>query len=310
MDNNEFIEIYNNVEKYPTIQKVADKLGVHKRTIGKKAKVLKESGIHLVDRTPAKKRDITSEIFQRKPNYRTPKSRDNTNSRILVISDMHIPYQHDDVIDFLRAIKKKYRPDRIICIGDELDNHAMSFHDSDPDIFSAGHELKRSREIIKEIEKLFPEMDVVDSNHGSLYYRKAKAHGIPKEAMVPYNELLGVGDGWRWHFDLTLTMSDGKSVYFHHGKSSDVATLSQKTGMCAVQGHYHSKYKIDYWANTLGLYWGMQVGCLIDDEALAFSYNKNTTERPIIGCGIIIDGQPKLLPMIKKDDGRWDGIIH
>ena len=26
---------------------------------------------------------------------------------------------------------------------------------------------------------------------------------------------------------------------------------------------------------------------------LAFAYNKNTLKRPIIGCGAILDGQPK-----------------
>ena len=299
VNDKEFIEVYNNVEKYQTLQKVADKLGIHKRTVGKVAKRLREDGVELNNRSVVSKQDITAQVFQRTPSYRTPSKRDETNSSIFVISDMHIPYHHEDIIPFFKAIKKKYNPDRIICIGDELDNHAMSFHDSDPDVFSAGYELKRARETIKEIEKIFPVMDLVDSNHGSLYYRKAKAHGIPTEAMVSYNDLLGVGEGWKWHFDLTLTMSDGNMVYFHHGKTSDALTLSQRQGMCAVQGHYHSRFKADYWSNTNGLYWGLQVGCLINDKALAFSYNKNTTDRPIIGSAIIINGQPKLLPMVK-----------
>jgi hypothetical protein len=50
----------------------------------------------------------------------------------------------------------------------------------------------------------------------------------------------------------------------------------------------------------------MTVGCLIDD-ALALTYNKNTLKRPIIGCGAILDGHPKLLPMILEKGGRWNG---
>ena len=42
------------------------------------------------------------------------------NSCILVISDTHIPYHHKDSIDFLKAIKRKYKPDRVIHIGDEV----------------------------------------------------------------------------------------------------------------------------------------------------------------------------------------------
>jgi predicted phosphodiesterase len=40
------------------------------------------------------------------------------NKRILVISDMHIPYHHKDSIKFLKEIKKEFKPDRIVNIGD------------------------------------------------------------------------------------------------------------------------------------------------------------------------------------------------
>ena len=61
------------------------------------------------------------------------------NKCILVISDTHCPYHHPDLISFLKTIKKKYKPDRVIHIGDEVDSHAISFHDSDPDLYSAGY---------------------------------------------------------------------------------------------------------------------------------------------------------------------------
>jgi predicted phosphodiesterase len=64
------------------------------------------------------------------------------NNRILVISDQHMPFQHPDMFDFLSAIKKRYKPTRIVNIGDEIDNHDLSFHDSDKDLPSAGYELK------------------------------------------------------------------------------------------------------------------------------------------------------------------------
>jgi len=76
------------------------------------------------------------------------------NKCILVISDTHCPYHHPDLIAFLKAIKKKYKPDRVIHIGDEVDSHAISFHDSDPDLYSAGHEHKESLPTIKAMEKV------------------------------------------------------------------------------------------------------------------------------------------------------------
>ena len=92
---------------------------------------------------------------------------------VLVISDLHIPYHHPQAFDFLQALKTKYKPDHIVNIGDELDCHAMSMHDSDPDLYSAGHELAASISYIQKLEKIFPKMVLVHSNHSSMLFRRA-----------------------------------------------------------------------------------------------------------------------------------------
>lgn len=231
------------------------------------------------------------------------------NKSVLIISDTHIPYHHKDLIPFLKDLKEIIKPDRVIHIGDELDKHAMSFHDSDPDLPSAGDELKISLPIIKQLENIFPVVDLLDSNHGSLVYRRSLKYGIPKAYLKHYNDFLNVGKGWVWHDDLTIKTSTGP-VYFCHGKVADVLKLAQSMGMSCVQGHYHSSFNIKYYGNSLGLYFGLQVGCLIDKDSLAFRYNKTQRARPLIGCGAIIDGLPKLIPMVLDKHGRWCGKIY
>lgn len=233
--------------------------------------------------------------------------RQEDNSRILFISDMHIPYHHVDTIAFLKHLKAKYNPTRVICLGDELDKHALSYHDSDPDLPSAGDELKKSLPVIQELFEIFPTMDIIESNHGSLVWRKAKTFGIPKHYIKSYNDVLGVDGGWKWSFDLTVNLPNGQKCYVHHGKTSNVIQLSQQMGMCAVQGHFHESFKIDYWGNPTGLYWGMQCGCLIDDDTMAFNYNNVNIKRPIIGTGLVIDSMPVLEPMILNQNGDWIG---
>ena len=230
-------------------------------------------------------------------------------SRIAVISDMHLPYHHPDTVSFLAEIKKKYRPDKWVSIGDEADKHSMSFHESDPDLPSAGDELKLTIKKFQPIYKLIPNLDLVDSNHGSMAFRKALANGIPKAYIKSYREVLKAPKGWSWHSDLTLKMSNGEKVYFHHGKCADVLKASQTMAMSMVQGHYHERFKIEYWGNPNGLFWGLQIGCLINDKSLAFAYNKNNTKRPIVGMGIILNGLPKLLPMVLNKKGRWIGEL-
>lgn len=239
--------------------------------------------------------DIHGEEFSESGFDEDPDAVDN--SRILFISDMHIPYQHEKMFEFLEGLKKRYSPTRIICVGDELDKHALSFHDSDPDLDSAGAELEKSRAHIARLYKLFPKMDLIDSNHGSMVFRKAKHHGIPRSYIKSYNEVLGVGEGWKWHLDLTIQLPDGQNVYIHHGKTAEAVKTSQAMSMSHVCGHFHESFGIRFWANPNGLYFGMNIGCLINDKSLAFAYNNVNLKRPIIGTGLIIDGYPILEPM-------------
>lgn len=229
------------------------------------------------------------------------------NSRILIISDMHIPYHHPDMLEFLAHLKKKYKPTRVISMGDELDKHALSFHSTDPDLPNAGDELRQSLPVIATLNRMFPVMDIIESNHGSMVYRKAKEHGVPRHYLRSYNDVLGVDDSWKWHFDLTIKLPTGNRCYFHHGKSNNVTRVSQQMGMCAVQGHYHELFKAEYWGNPTGLYWGLQTGCLIDDKSYAFAYNNTNIKRPVIGTALIIDGMPIMEAMELNKRGRWVG---
>jgi len=226
------------------------------------------------------------------------------NKRILIISDLHVPYHHTDSFAFLREIKKQYKPDVVVNIGDLLDFHAISMHDHNPDLPSAGDELNISKEYIKELESIYPEMIEVDSNHSSLVYRRALKYGMSTQFLKSYGDFLGTKK-WKWIDDLTLTMSNGQRCFFTHGRSADVLKTSQTMGMSCVQGHFHTKFVISYWANPDNLFFGMNVGCLVNQKSMAFAYAKNFRTRFILGCGIIIDGIPKLLPMVLNNKGRW-----
>jgi len=226
-------------------------------------------------------------------------------NKVFVIGDLHIPYHHRSSFAFLRAVKEKYKPDLVINIGDELDQHAISMHESNPDLPSAGDELKTSKTYIKELEKIFPKMILIHSNHSSLVYRRALKYGLPREYLRSYNEFLGVGKDWQWIDDLTITLSDDSRCFFTHGMSADVLKLAMQMGKHCVQGHYHSKFSIGYFSNPDELIWGMQVGCLTSQSSMAFDYAKNFKNRFIMGSGMIIDGQPKLIPMVFGKDGEW-----
>lgn len=230
------------------------------------------------------------------------------NQSILVISDFHAPYNHPDAIAFLRACKKKFKPTDIVCIGDETDFHAMSFHDSDPDLPSAGDELKQAIVELKKLYKMFPKCTVVESNHGSMVLRKAVAKGFPKAVLKTYNEILEAPKTWRWVNDVTIKTLMGP-VYFCHGKSGTPGRLASQYGMSCIQGHFHEKAQITYISTPEKLMFDAHTGCLADDDSLALQYNKINPRRPIVSIIVVVNGIPQIVPMLLSKSGRWVGKL-
>lgn len=227
---------------------------------------------------------------------------------ILVISDMHHPYAHPDTVPFLKAVKAKYKPDTVVCIGDEVDFHDSSFHDSDPELDSAGVELDKAIKSLQPVYKLFPKVIVIESNHGSMVLRKAKVGKIPKKAIKSYNEILDAPKDWNWVFD-TIIQTPMGPVYFCHGKTGTPGRLASQYGMSCCQGHFHEKAQITYISTPEKLMFDAHTGCLADDSSLALGYNKINPKRPIVSILVIVNGVPHIVPMVLKKGGRWIGSL-
>lgn len=229
--------------------------------------------------------------------------------RILVIGDLHTPYNHKDAMAFLESVRDSYNPDIVVCMGDETDGHAISFHDSDPNLDSAGIELEKAKIELEKLHNLFPEMLICDSNHGSLVYRRAKAHGLPVQFIKKYRDILFPehgAPGWSWADAWVLNTPLGQ-VRFQHQVSGDFMLNASHERTSLVLGHEHGRFEVQYAASSSALYFGAYAGCLIDRKSLAFAYGKLHRKKPILGCMVITDGNPQLIPMLMDDNGNWVG---
>ena len=63
---------------------------------------------------------------------------------------------------------------------------------------------------------------------------------------------------------------------------------------CTVSGHNHSNAGISATATDQELVWGMGVGCGVDHKHMAFAYGKHFANKPIIACGVVVDGEPHI----------------
>lgn len=237
------------------------------------------------------------------------------NEVILCVSDLHAPYMHKDAVKFLKAVKAKYKPNHVVFMGDIIDAHAVSEFQTDSDLDNAGAELRAAIKQLVPLYKEFPKADVLWGNHDLRPLKAALRGGISRSFMRDINEVIRAPKTWKWHFELVKKLKSGNDCLFVHQKGGrDVGLSAAKDNMCIVQGHEHSKFEIMYRANHYKLMWGMTCGCLVDDNSFAFLYSRTSSwtaksNKFIIGCSLIIDGQPRLIPMLLDRRGKWTGKI-
>jgi len=229
------------------------------------------------------------------------------NRCIFFIGDLHYPYEHRDTEAFLKAVKKKYKPTRIVQVGDEVDGHAWSYHDAEPDLDGPGPEFKKAKKKMQNLQDIFKTIQFIESNHGSLHVRKSKTHGIPSGFIKSYQDAWGVSENFTWHFELLIKGPDKKDTYVHHSRGANVLQISQAFGKNVVQGHHHNKQCIQYWTSGYQTYFGAFTGCFVDVDCLSQAYGKNNIKKPLLGGLLMVDGAPRILRMNLKSNGRWDG---
>lgn len=225
---------------------------------------------------------------------------------VLIVSDTQAPFHHRDTLKFLAAVKKKYKPSKIVHIGDITDSYHLSDYLHDPDGMSATDEIKSMHKFVKDLAKMFPKMDVLTSNHDNRIYRAANKAGIPSWYIKEYHGWMNCPDTWKFHDELEI---DG--VLYTHGDEAGAGGMNaalnraKAYGQSTVSGHLHTLADIRYYANRKHLIFGFQVGCLIDQKQYAFAYSKKNIKKAIIGCGIVDKGIPIFIPMLLNDSGRW-----
>ena len=218
---------------------------------------------------------------------------DGDENNVLIIGDLHTPFNLKDYLLFCRIQQEKFKCGRVIFIGDLVDNHFSSYHESDPDGLSAGDELDLAINEIQKYYKVFPEADVIIGNHDRLVYRKAFTGGVSKRWIKEYKDVLGTPN---WNFVENVEIFD---ININHGEGGTARAKMKKELQSQIQGHLHSDFYVEYIVGKNFRIFGMQVGCGIDHKSYAMEYGKNF-KKPAIGCGVLLNKGtlPMVIPML------------
>ena len=212
-------------------------------------------------------------------------------NRVLVIGDLHEPFCLDDYLAFCKKTYAENNCNKVVFIGDIIDSHYSSYHESDPDGMGGGDELNLAIKRISKWYKAFPKADVTIGNHDRLIMRKSQTSSIPKKWIKAYKDVLETPE---WNF-VDRVVIDG--VQYIHGEAGTARTKCRADMQSTIQGHLHTKCYTEWYVGQNFKVFVAKVGCGIESSSYAMAYAKNFP-KPAIGCAVILDNGKT--PIIKS----------
>jgi len=240
-----------------------------------------------LDNKPKSSQDIFKNAFYDKgftviDSFKENIKNSKTGKNVLVIGDLHLPFTLEGYLEHCIKVYKKYNCDTVVFIGDILDLHFTSYHETSTEGYGATQEHDLSVEMLRKWYKAFPKAYVTIGNHDALIYRKAMSAGISKRWIQNYSQVLGT-PGWEWVTDVVID-----DVLYTHG-TTNAYTKAKQNLMSTVQGHLHSQAGIQFYVGAKSRIFGFQVGCGVDMKSYAMEYGRNFP-KPVISCGVVIEG--------------------
>lgn len=194
--------------------------------------------------------------------------------RIVVISDLQVPFHDTKAIRNVSKFITKYKPDDVLCVGDELDFQTISRWSSGRDEWSGT--IGRDRNTCQEVLYDLRVTHIVRSNHTDRLY-KSLASRLPGLIGLPeleYENFMGFRElGVKFHrkpYEITkdwiMVHGDEQSTKPHGGLTALEA--AKRHGKSVVCGHTHrqgiSSFTTASGGHLTGILTGFEVGHLMD----------------------------------------------
>lgn len=174
--------------------------------------------------------------------------------KVMVISDIHIPYQSDNAVALMKQFAIDYKPNHFVINGDLVDFYGLSRFDKSPERRdSTQQELVKARALLKDLRKTLgpkTKMYFVEGNHEQRMQRYLSKN--PELADMPelkINSLLKLGD-----YNIKYIKVDGDywSEDTGHLKFGDVVVLHGDSRLNGASTSRNAGYSVMNTMKTMG----------------------------------------------------------
>ena len=232
--------------------------------------------------------------------------------RIVVLSDLQIPYQDNRTVKATQEFIQSYKPDELWCVGDELDapepsrwNKGMAGEYADT--LQAG--IDKTNEIMAQYRKVLGKNKpfyIQRSNHTDridTYMRKyapafSSLRSLEIETLLGY-DALGITYLHKMHELLPgWVMAHGDEGALNRAPGATALNLAKSLGKSVVCGHTH---RTGLQHETRGFYgktetlFGLEVGHMMDMSQASYLTSGNANWQQ--GIGILIQERGVVTPL-------------
>ena len=234
--------------------------------------------------------------------------------RILVISDLQVPYHHEKAVKNLIKLVRREKFDQTLCVGDELDMQSCSRYAKGTPLEFEG-QLDNDRETCKDILWELGVTDICRSNHTDrLFHTLLRAPGLIGLPELEYPKFMGFQElGITFHkrpyeFLPNWVLVHGDEGSLNRNAGGTAAGLAAKFGASVLCGHTHRLGLQGVSQGFKGRFktlWGFEVGNLMDSKQA--SYLKAGSANWQGGFGIIeVHGKNvTCIPVPVNQDGSF-----
>ncbi len=227
-------------------------------------------------------------------------------SRVLFIPDLHCPATRKGALEFCLDLQEEWDCNEVVFAGDVIDWHAISHWTKEPSCPGPLDEYELAKECVKKWYDAFPDAMVCIGNHDERPNRLAKTVNIPDFMLKSYADLWDT-PGWKWNWKFMVD-----EVSYRHGTGCSgihpAWNMMNKVYHSVAIGHCHTRAGVKWGSNGRMRIFGLDAGCLIDEQAWQFTYGRDNVIRPFLSAAVIIDGHPYLEAMrCSKGEAYYDG---
>ena len=212
---------------------------------------------------------------------------------VLVLGDTHCPCLNPRYVDHCLWAAEFWDATRVVHIGDLVDNHCLSYHLREPRLRSVDIEYRKALKQVRQISDAFSHLpvDLMLGNHDVLNYRWAKEVGLDNEIhMRSFASIWELPENWTVH-QRYAQKKIGSVLYQHGDRGRSNALLNAQSEFCSlVQGHHHQLSSVTFWQNTKR-YFAVNTGCGVMHNALAQSYGRKYSAKPMLSCAVVIGNE-------------------